>query len=380
VLHSEEYFEHNCHIYIQRFYIGGVFMTFYSEKISILTDSCQNVCSFQWRNKTIFAYFFNISSGEMEKKIIVEDSLEEYDVAIGENDYIYLIYQNIDRHLVLVTIFRDYIDIVTLTEEPISNVYDLSILLDREEIHIFYNTLLKEDEKVYRLYHHHYDENTWITNIVEDIKVKQVLNSFCLTLKDYSIFIFYYDCVEEEEEIFLKKYDTVQKKWLEKQKITYGFNSKLYMDILIEKNILHIVYSQNFDGNLSIVYEKYDIVGVEAVLLKKEILSNAENCLYPTIIKYEDKLWVAWIEYDAVLSRFSIDGGENWSSIYLWRKSKSIDIVRYKYGDNSIKENNKKLNYSFGSIYPEISFIGFGPLEDVQEIPIKKKYRKIPRF
>ncbi|SHI19470.1 hypothetical protein [Sporanaerobacter acetigenes] len=355
-------------------------MTFYNEKVSILTDSYQNVYSFQWRNKTISTYFFNILSGEMEKKTIVEDSLEEYDIAIGKNDYIYLVYQNLDRHLVLVTMFGDYIDMVILTEEPVSNVYDLSILLDREEIHIFYNVLLNEAEKLYRLYHHHYDDEIWVTNVVEDTKIQQVLNPFCLSLQDYSLFVFYYDYAEEGEEIFLKKYDIVEKKWLEKQRITRGFNSKLYIDILLEENILNIVYSQNFDGNLSIVYEKYNIVGADTVLLKREILSNEENCSYPTIIKYVDKLWVAWIEYDAVLSRYSVDEGEIWSSIYLWERSKNIDVVRYKYVDNSIKESNKKLNYSFGSIYPDISFIGFGLLEDVQEVPIKKKYRKIPRF
>ena len=44
-----------------------------------------------------------------------------------------------------------------------------------------------------------------------------------------------------------------------------------------------------------------------------------------------------------------------------------------------IPEEDRILDYSFGSVYPEIEFIGFGPLDNASEIPVKNKPIKIPK-
>ena len=354
-------------------------MGFYNEKFSILTDSLGNIYNLEWRNGAIIGFCFNSFNGEMEKNEIVNDILEEYDVAIRNDDYIYLVYQGKDNHLYLSTIFKENNEVIQITKSPISNVFNLNMLLDSDEIHIFYEILIDGENKTYRIYHHHYCNNHWNTNIVEEIKVLNMLNPINIISDMGKLFIAFYDIIETEE-IFIKIYDIAEQTWLDKTRLTYDSGSKLYLDTLLEKDTLHLTYSRYIEGNLAIVYEKFEIGNNNFNRVKKSLLSNIENGFNPTLVKYQDKLWVIWLEYESILSRYSMDNGEEWSNIYLWKESKYIDFVRYKYSEFPIKDANKKLNYSFGKVHPDISFLGFGPLDNIIEVPLKKKKLSIPKI
>ena len=357
-------------------------MVFYNDKSSIITDSLGNIYNVECREGVITGFCFNCYSEEIEEKEIANNVLEEYDVAIRNDDCIHVIYQGYDRHLYLSVIVNGESQVVRITETPISNVFNLSLLLDGDEIHIFYNILVNEEERNYRIYHHHYSNNHWNTTVVEDTRVLNILNPINLIYERGKLFIVFYDLVETEE-IFIKSYDTVEQIWTDKIRLTYDPRTKLYLDTLLENNTLHLTYSRYVEGNLAIVYVKFNVEGNNFNRVKESILSNVENGSYPTLIKYLDKLWVIWVEYESILSRYSIDNGENWSSIYKWKESKSVDFVRYKYSEYYTKEVNKKLNYSFGIVHPDLTFLGFGPLENIDEVPLKKKNIKslrIPRI
>ena len=133
----------------------------------------------------------------------------------------------------------------------------------------------------------------------------------------------------------------------------------LYIDMLLIENKFHIVYCI-YDENLVVKYERFSYDN-EINHDNEEIISNVGNAMYPTLIYYEDKLWIVWIENENVMSRYSIDQGITWSPIYLWKDSKTKEIVRYKYISNTGNINNI-LDYSFGTIQPDIGFMGFAIL------------------
>ncbi|WP_077366885.1 hypothetical protein [Anaerosalibacter sp. Marseille-P3206] len=347
-------------------------MSFYNQKSSIVTDSLGNIFNLEWRDGVIIGYYFNRFEEEIEKVEIANNVLEEYDVAIRSDDCIYLIYQGNDKHLYLSNIFKEEKEITQITESPIPHVYNLQLLLDGDDIHIFYDILIDEGNKVYRIYHHHYNNNHWNTNIVEDTRVLNILNPINIICENEKIYIIFYDLVENEE-IFVKTYDIFEQIWSNKTRLTYDTSSKLYLDTLLENNILHLTYSKYIDGNFGISYINFDISNNSFHKKVESIMSNIENCSHPILIKYLDKLWIIWLEYESIFSRYSTDDGSKWSNIYQWRESKHIDFVRYKYAEYPTKDSNKKLNYSFGKVYPDISFLGFGPLDNIIEIPLKKK-------
>ncbi len=85
---------------------------------------------------------------------------------------------------------------------------------------------------------------------------------------------------------------------------------------------INLVYSQYYEGNLIIKYERFNYRDGKIDKEKEEILSNPEDAQEPILIYYEEKLWVVWLEYENILSRYSDDYGTTWSSIYLWDESK----------------------------------------------------------
>ena len=267
---------------------------------------------------------------------------------------------------------------IKLTGESIPEVYYLDIILNDKEPHIFYCILLPGIERKYRIYHHYFNGKDWITNIVDEIKTNKLLNPIKVIKYDKELVIGYFDKYEEEN-ICIKSFNLEQKEWGRKIQLTNNSMPMLYIDMLLIDEKLNLVYCQH-DGNMTVKYERFNYKNNIVQKEIEKVLSNEENPQYPTLIYFEKKLWITWIEYENVMSRYSDDNGSTWSPIYLWNESKYNDIVRYKYC-NLLNIEDNILNHSFGRIYPDITFLGFGALDNTTEIPLKKKIHfNIPRF
>lgn len=353
-------------------------MTYYTDRMVLVRDSIENIDLFRLMGEKIRRYHFdkkNLSNTEID---ITNEVYKEYDVYIDQDDTIYLIYQNKDLDLILLILKEGKVEKIKLTEESLPEVYYLNLIVEEGAPHVFYFILESEKERSYRIYHHYVEEDKWITNIVDHVRVREYLNPMSIYTGEREILLAYYDYVDEEH-IFLKKFNLDNKSWNERKQLTESSFNKLYIDLLYHNYKLHLVYCQYEEGNLQVKYERYkydrDYMEKEC----EEEISNLESPQDPTLIYFDDRLWIIWIERDSVLSRFSEDGGDTWSSIYLWRDSKRHNIVRYKY--LSVHEDDKTiLNYSFGKFSTNLSFIGFGPLKNTEIVPLKKKsLLKLPK-
>ena len=334
----------------------------------ILEDSLDNLHLFTLYKDVLAKYSFKVEENTVDENIIAEDILKEYDIEIDNEDNIYIIYQDKAGHLKLI-LLKEEREII-LTEKPMPEIYNLNLKIIGKDVHLFYCVLLPDKNKQYRIIHHYYNGKTWMTNIVQDIGINQVLNPMNILEYKKELILIYYDN-KKNEEIYFIKYNLMEGKWEETIKLTNSEVPKLYLDSIFVENKLHIVYCQ-YDENLAVKYERYNY---HKKILNREIeeeLSNWENINWPTIIYFEDKLWTIWAEYDNIISRYSLDNGTNWSPIYLWNDYKALDIIRYKYKGGNQKE--KILNHSFGTINP-IGLIGFGFLDNIIEIPLKKKIK-----
>ena len=304
------------------------------------------------------------------KESIVRNILEEYDCAIGPRGELYIIYQNKEMDLLLTILDGGDKKEIKLTSEPIPEVIDLNIIVEDNEIHIVYLIKMEDEEFKYRIYHNYYDGEDWKVFIVEEILARKVLNPIKLIKEEEGLILAYYS---NDLEIEIKKFNFNILKWSLGFNLVKNPNEKLYLDMIKYKENIHLIYCEFQEGNLVIKYESFmdSIDGYEGKNQKK--ISNEGSINYPTLIIYEDNLWISWVESDKVMSRVSNDYGLSWSrSIYSWNNSRNIDFVRYKYLSKD-PEENRILDYSFGSVYPEVKFIGFGPLDDSSEIPIKNK-------
>ena len=352
-------------------------MTFITDKWAIAKLDINNIILVRKSKSDILMESIVGDTNISSKEVLAKDILEEYDLAIDSPNNIYIIYQNKEMHLILITIKDRKIEEVKLTSYPISEVFDLNIMVRNKTIHILYQIEIQEKEKNYKIEHHYYDGNKWTTYMVEEIIAKRVLNPLKLILTENKILVSYYS---SDNSIELKEFNLNKLEWSKPTKLVTTLNDKLYLDMIKIDETIHLTYCEFIDGNLMIKYERLSYNDGEIKKDNEDSISNEGSPHNPTLIFYEDKLWITWVELDKIMSRYSEDSGENWEYIYMWNNSKNIDFVRYKYLD-ILPEEGIILNHSFGRIYPEVAFMGFGPTDKAVEVPIKKKrLMNLPRI
>jgi len=314
----------------------------------------------------------------MNNEILVEDIVSEYDVTIDENDEMYLVCQKKDGSIVLLHYEKDSWNESVIAETFYSQLYNLNIIHTNSRLHIFYCVSSIEDSNRLKIYHHYLHDDDWVTHEVEEISKKEILNSFQIIIRDDEIILGYYDLVGSFEEIFIKIYNTYDNVWAESIQITFTQTTKLYIDLLLtDDDYINLSYSEYKNGSLMTKFEKHKLLENNSSKICEYVISNPANCMYPTLIYSQGILWNIWTEYNNVVSCFSDDRGLSWSLPHLWTKSKNNDFTRYKFISNNKSVNaNHSLNYSFGLLGREITFIGFGNIEDAVEIPLKSKKKE----
>jgi len=350
-------------------------MAFLNQRSCLITDSKSNLYNFLWTKEGINLAYFNKVLAKVENTILIENGSLEFDVAIDKSDNLYVICQKNNGSIVLASFINDKWETSNLVNEQNEKVFNLSILVCDNKVNILYCVTSKEKKNIYRIYHHRFIEDKWETIQLDDISIREVLNPFTVIPLDDKIYIGYYDLINGEEQIFLKVIDTVSTQWEDKIQLTFSPNNKLYLDmILTTKKDLSLTYSELIEGNLVVKYEKFIIGKDKIVKALEEVLSNPSNSSYPTLVNDDSKLWVVWTEYENLMSCYTSNNGLSWSPSYIWKESKAKDFIRHKFSSNEISLNNQYiLNHSFGTPYPDITFMGFGSLEGASEVPLKTK-------
>jgi len=348
-------------------------MGFINQVGKLITDSRENIYNFTWSEEKISFTYHDKTLGDPDTTVIVEESMLEYDVTIDSKDIVYLICQKKDGSLLLLTYASNTWQPSVLAENLHYEILNLNISMVDDKIHIIYCSQSKENPNIYIIYHHHLQDNQWSTTEVKRVNRGDILNPISLLNYNDNLGLVHYDQVNKSDEIFIKLYDSRTDKWGEDIQLTSNGEYKLYIDSLMtEDSTIHLCYSQLSEGNLIIKYEKHILSQGGSKNIEEHIISNPANCSHPTLIFENSRLWIAWVEYDNLMSRFSEDLGSSWSTPYLWKETKTKDFVRYKFfTNNDYLKKIYNFSYSFGNLYPDIGFIGFGPLNEVVEAPLK---------
>lgn len=206
-------------------------MAFYSNRVAIAFLNKDKLYLFRNINKEILIDYY--SEEVMNKKdTAIKDALGEFDILINEEDEIYLLYQDIDYYLNIITISDGKTNKVTLTESPLPRLYELNLLKTQNNISIIYLTLRSQNERIFKIHHHLLESDQWINYDVEDIKVNRVLNPIKVISEDNRIILGYY----YGNQICIKEFNLETKEWSESNILTNN-NEKIYIDI-IKKIIL----------------------------------------------------------------------------------------------------------------------------------------------
>lgn len=338
-------------------------MAFYEDRVTIAKINDREIYIFKNKKNEITMDYYNLDEGHTAA-LICKDAYGEFDVLIDDGK-ISLVYQNIKNDIKLFRIEKIVVEEKDLEIENLPKVYEIKISLNDGVKSIIYLSPKFSEKGVFEIYHYILKDHNWEKFKVDETRVSKFLNPIKVLSDERAIYLFYY----YGDQICMKEFNLKLLDWKESIVLTDN-TDKLYIDVLKDKDDIHLVYSQYVDQNLSIKYKKYGYKDDSLYEMKDISISNEGNATHPTLVLTGDRLWVVWKDSFGLKSSFSDNNGEEFSPIYLWKRTKSYNYVRYDYKDNG--DNwDLKLNHSFGTIYPDINFLGFGELIDTEEIKRK---------
>lgn len=350
---------------------------FLNHKSILVNDSRNNLYNYIWTENKIVQLGFDGKSDKAIKDVIAENCTDQFDIAITNDDEIHIVFQQDNGTLLLGNFNDEGWEINSIADEFEAKIFNLNLIAIEDELHFIYCVHSLEDNNIYRLFHHILKNDEWDTYEVTDFSVDNILNPFQIIVSDNKLILGYYDLKDIYEQVYIKSFDIENRIW-NKEILVTDNEKKLYLDmILTEDNTLHITYSKFIEGNYIVNYERHFYKNEKLEKIDTVEISSHTNCSYPTLIKYKDKLWNIWTEYDYIASCYSEDSGKSWSNPYMWKNSKKVNFIRYQYKCNDREDENYNLNHSFGKEHPKYTFIGFGRLHNTEEMPLKKKSRKI---
>lgn len=347
-------------------------MTFYTDKWILGSLDSKELILVRKSKRNLFLERIS-QTIKGNRTLLTKEILEEFDVSLSA-DTIYILYQNTNGHLILNVIKGDKIEEKCLTNTAISEIFNLCLEVKDKYIHILY-TIKGKDEKCF-INHHFYDGANWNDILVDEISVKKVINPMKAVFMDEKLLLVYY---RDQYKISIKSFSVEEAKWTLPTSLVSGDNEKLFLDVLILDKNIHLCFCEYVYGNLVVKHYKFRGESDNYNLITEDYISNEGSPSHPSIIYFKNELWISWLELDKVFSRSSKDMGQSWGPIYMWNETKKMDFIRYKYITVN-EDNNINLSYSFGSIYPEIRFLGFGPTDSAVEIPVKKNIIEFQRM
>ena len=253
-----------------------------------------------------------------------------------------------------------------IAEYPVTRqkvLYPTLKLIDHQ-IHIFYYLIDTEHKRKAYLLHMHFHNNKYHNTHVTTISSNSYFNSFKVFHTKDSIFILYSSLVHEFEQIFISKLNLHSGKWNNPICITESKDKKIYIDGLLDHDHkFHILWSKYDDEYLVVQYLNLslDTLSGDLDAPKPISLSSKSSCSFPTLVYYQKALWVIWVEMNKIISSYTLDNGRTWSKYFIHEDTRKFDFKRYRYSSSKKQEENHILcDFVFGSLYPDIQFLGFG--------------------
>lgn len=282
---------------------------------------------------------------------------------IDNDGNIDIIYINNTQHLIINKILKNKELKSGIIKDIKTNILELSLVDTKGSQNIFYIEAT-ESKQIFKIFHINIEGDNIQEFLVDEIEIYKIINPLRIIRNGQNLIIAYYF----KNQICIKGFDTKNKLWSPSIILTDNQN-KLYIDIMKINDTMHLVYSDYIEENFIIKYERLLFEDNYISKQKQISLSNSGNNTDPIIIKIGDQLWVCWRNSNQLLSIYSLDDGLSWSDIYIWKNTKNMDIVKYKYLTN-IFDDRIIIEYAYGSIKKDIRFIGFGDLKDAEVLQI----------
>jgi|GEM_PF-2258225 len=367
----------------------------------VLKDSSDKIYNFFINDREQLECIYSNNSNQwIDKTLVTLKACQHFAVAIDTRDRIhaFVIHANGDINYYWQEDKQWKSQKIASINRKNENVYYPDIVILKNQVHLFY--LHQGSKAINSCTIQHVTKllDKWEHISVETISYSKYINPFKVLVYDNVLHLLFASHNSICEECYLTKFNYLNNSWEFSIRLTEATERKIYLDGLIDKQgNLHITWSMLEENGLTIKYQQHslkelyqiepqqrensilgktvDEIGqllmeeelqintvlntTEAVLPQK--ISQQHNCSFPYIIVFNKVLWLVWFQFNSLVSSYSTDNGLTWSIPSLIAKTKLMSFKRYRYATNSKLDNELiQCDYLFGTLYPNIQFIGFG--------------------
>ena len=322
-------------------------MPFIREFNTLLYDSNNNVIYIDSNNGITFSLYDNslnlISRKQIYKGI---SSFVTCHFDIDSDDIIYGLLKSETNELQYVTIANKYcIKNNILKYNPYENTIKFPYIKKTHDyISLFYYLIVRNTPHTCSLVHKYNNKGIWNEYIIDTINY-DVLSNFRIINTPSHVIAFYFKLCDSHEELFMRCFNLSENIWSLPYQLTFSGNPKMYLSVIKDNNdCYHITYSENILGQYHCCYINGYTDFKKFTRSISKTFKECIACTFPTIIYYNDKLYIQWTEYNVLNSVKSSDNGKTWSRIDIDPASVNNNFSCCRFGANM---NNNNIIYSF---------------------------------
>lgn len=289
-------------------------MGFFNECSYIIRKSNKDMILINSDNRLYYQYFKN-SNLKVNSEYITNFPIDfsNYYFDIDSSDNLYGIF--LDNKINILKFNNDNFTKFRTIDYDFKN-YNISfpfIKFIDNKIHIFYY-LTNKNYPITILFHHYNNGNSWYENKIDFINLP-ILDNFTVYFNQNTPTIFYLKENNGFPQVYCSKFNLENLMWDKPICITNSLENKIYLSVLKDKlNFYHISYCESFKYKYNIKYlngylnnQSFD-VNINKLLFKDSLY------LYPSLLKYNNSLFLSYIYKNILYTCYSKDLGVNWSN------------------------------------------------------------------
>lgn len=330
-------------------------MSFLNERCGIIRRSQKDMFYMYLGNDGLYYNYYDVNGFIVHRDKLVSDmdlDFTRYSFSLDKNNNVYCIY--CDKSLQILEC-KDNSHIFTQKEYITYNYKKFGLLFPyikyiNNNPHIFYYVFNNNSASTCALFHHYKHNDHWIENKIDFIN-HIVLDNFVVLWNESVPTVFYFNLVNGCEEIFSSRFNLGTFTWSEPVQMTNTGKSKLYLcGIRDNINFYHLSFCEH-EGNGYVV--KYINGYLNENKFNIDIcssLSGPSTCMYPSIIKVDNILFISWVNFNKLFTSSSKDFGESWSKPSIDEYSTEDKFIRSLFYSNYEEDLKYNVSYVFSTL------------------------------
>ena len=289
-------------------------MSFFNECPYLLRNSNRDMLFINSNSNLYCNYFSN--NGDFSSNILSNNPItfSNYYFDIDEDDNIYGVFN--DKSLNIVSFdynLKKFNKINTICYDYKNYSLDFPyIKFIGEDIHVIYYLTCNTSATTI-LFHHYRHNGKWFENKIDIINIS-LLDNFTVFFNNDTPIIFYLGSVDGVTQVLTSTFNNSTCMWSSPIALTSSISNKVFLSVINDPlNFYHIAFSESQDYGYSISYINGYLNTDKFNVNYTNYITQPSDCMFPSLIKFKDTLYLMWVENKRLYTSQSSDLGLSWS-------------------------------------------------------------------